>query len=79
MYKIMVRNSEIVVAIIIHHIEENYMDLIKLTEVCKITGLKPSTIFKHIKTGKFLKPYKLLGRLNAWKRSEVIEWLESQR
>ena len=55
------------------------MDFIKINEVCAITGLKPSTIFKHIRTGKFIKPYKLLGSLNAWKRADVLNWLEEQK
>ena len=55
------------------------MALIKLKEVCELTSLKPSTIFKHIRTGRFVKPYKLFGRINAWKRANVLNWLEEQK
>ena len=45
-----------------------------------IIGIKVSrtTIWRWVKAGQFPKPTKLAGTLLAWKRGELIEWLEQQ-
>jgi len=56
----------------------SHTDLIRIDEVKKITTLKTSTIFKHIRIGLFPKPYKLLPKLNVWKKQEIFDWLEQK-
>ncbi|HMT03412.1 MAG TPA: AlpA family phage regulatory protein [Burkholderiales bacterium] len=55
------------------------LDLIRVNELCELTTLKRSTIFKAIKQNMLPRPIKLLGKINAWDRQEIINWLESQR
>ena len=55
------------------------VEYIRINELIELTTLKPSTIFKHIRTGLFPKPYKILPKLNVWKKQEVLDWLESKR
>lgn len=55
------------------------MNLIRLAEVSQLTTLRPSTIFKAIKNNTMPKPIKLLGRINAWDKDEILNWLESMR
>jgi len=52
---------------------------LRLKEVMELTGLAESTIWKHIRTGKFIQPYKFLGRIVMFKKSELLEWMESQK
>jgi predicted DNA-binding transcriptional regulator AlpA len=57
----------------------NQLTLIRINELCELTTLKRSTIFKAIKQNTLPKPIKLLGKINAWDKQEIINWLESQR
>lgn len=60
-------------------VQNGDLELIRLPELCKLTTLKPSTVFKGIKNGSIPKPYKLLGRINCWSLGEVMIWIDSQR
>jgi len=52
------------------------MKLIGIKEVCKMTSLGRSTIYKLIKNGKFPKPIKLLGTNRvAWMECLVDDWM----
>jgi predicted DNA-binding transcriptional regulator AlpA len=55
------------------------MNLIRITEVCALSTLKRSSIFKAIKNRSMPQPIKLLGRINAWDKNEILIWLESMR
>lgn len=55
------------------------IQLIRLEEVCRLSTLKKSTIFKCIKQGTIPKPMKLLGKINCWNKNEILAWLNSQR
>lgn len=54
-------------------------ELIRLSEVCNLTTLKRSTIFKAIRQNTMPQPIKLLGKINAWKKQEIIDWINDQR
>ena len=56
----------------------NELLLIRLNQLCQLTTLKPSTIFKSIKNGNLPKPIKLLG-VNVWDKQEILNWINSQR
>lgn len=46
------------------------------------TGLLPigkSTLWRMVKDGKFPKPIKLSSNITAWKKSDVLAWLEQQK
>jgi len=49
--------------------------LLNIKEVCKIVGLKKSTIYLYIKQNKFPKAVKI-GKLSRWKLSEIRRWIE---
>jgi len=50
--------------------------LLNIKEVCRIVGLKKSTIYLYIKQNKFPKSKKIGKRLSRWKLSEIRRWLE---
>ena len=50
--------------------------LLNVKEVCKIVGLKKSTIYLYIQQNKFPKPKKIGKKLSRWKLSDVRRWME---
>jgi|GEM_PF-2983552 len=59
-------------------VNQTNIDLIRLKEVVTLTTLQKSTIFKHIRSGLFPRPYKLLGKILAWSKQDILNWLQSQ-
>lgn len=55
------------------------IELIRLKELCQLTTLKPSTIFKAMKQRTIPAPMKIFGKINVWKKQEILDWLNSQR
>lgn len=54
------------------------MNVMRLKQVCKQTGLAKSTIYKLIKQGSFPAPIKLSTRASAWVVAEVDAWLDEK-
>ena len=52
--------------------------IMKLREVCAMTGLSRSSIYELIKKGSFPSQVKLSVRSSGWFWSEVKGWLESR-
>ena len=52
--------------------------LLRRPEVITMTSLASSTLTYLIAKGDFPKPYKLSGKLSAWKLSEVQAWINSR-
>lgn len=52
---------------------------IRIDEVCKLTGLGRTTIWRAVKEGRFPKPIKLGERAVGWLESDIVAWLESRR
>jgi prophage regulatory protein len=52
--------------------------LIRRSEVEALTGLRRSTIYNHIKTGRFPPPVKLGSRSVAWLEHEVGAWIAAR-
>ncbi|MCL1062607.1 AlpA family transcriptional regulator [Shewanella benthica] len=51
------------------------MNLLRLKDVIKCTGLARSTIYKFMDQGAFPKPAPLGARAVAWVEDEVQEWV----
>ena len=49
--------------------------LLNIKEVCKIVGLKKSTIYLYIQQNKFPKAKKI-GKLSRWKLTDIRRWME---
>ncbi|WP_419832172.1 helix-turn-helix transcriptional regulator [Endozoicomonas atrinae] len=54
-------------------------ELIRSAEVEKLTGLNRMAIHRAEKTGNFPKRIQVGPRSVAWKRSEIIAWVEQRR
>ncbi len=53
--------------------------LLKLDDVCRMTGLKKSSIYSFQNNGTFPHGIKLSGRAVAWKESDVQDWIKGLR
>ena len=49
--------------------------LLNIKEVCKIVGLKKSTIYLYIQQNKFPKAVKI-GKLSRWKLTDIRSWMK---
>lgn len=52
--------------------------IIKLSDVNRITGLSNSSIYRLASQNKFPKPIKLSKRSSGWLKSEIDQWLEKR-
>ena len=52
--------------------------LIRIDDVCRITGLSVPTIYRLMSQHKFPRPVKITTTARAWKLSEVTAWVESR-
>jgi prophage regulatory protein len=50
----------------------------RIREVCEVTGLKPSTIYKLIRSQDFPKGIRLTKRSTAWSSDAVNDWLQTK-
>jgi len=53
--------------------------LLKLHEVRKRTSLGTSTIYRHIKAGKFPPPRRIGDTMARWNSQDIEQWIEQQR
>ena len=52
--------------------------LLRVGDVCAITGLSVPTIYRLMGRNRFPRPLKITGSARAWKLSEVTAWVESR-
>ena len=52
--------------------------LLKISEVCELTGVSRVTIWRWIKHNGFPKPVHLSDRVRAWPVDEVEAWIEAR-
>ena len=52
-------------------------ELLRVWDVAKMLGIKPPTVWKWARLGKIPKPVKVSHRVTAWKKSELLPFLES--
>ncbi|MGH8603579.1 MAG: helix-turn-helix transcriptional regulator [Gammaproteobacteria bacterium] len=60
------------------NMEDRAMNLIRLPEVKRITGLSRSTIYLLMRKGKFPEPIKITAVATAWLETEVSAWIQSR-
>jgi prophage regulatory protein len=53
--------------------------LIRIDNVCGITGLSVPTIYRLMSKGTFPRPVKITTSARAWKLSEVTAWVDSRQ
>lgn len=44
-----------------------------------LLGMGESTIWEKVKRGEFPKPIRISSRITCWKKSDIINWLESKQ
>jgi prophage regulatory protein len=52
--------------------------LVRINNVCAITGLSVPTIYRLMSQNKFPRPVKITATARAWKLSEVTAWVDSR-
>jgi prophage regulatory protein len=52
--------------------------LVRIKNVCAITGLSIPTLYRLMGQGKFPRPVKITTTARAWKLSEITAWVESR-
>ena len=52
--------------------------LLRIADVCFLTGLGRSTVYAKVKERQFPQPVKLHGTSVAWKESEVDAWINER-
>ena len=50
--------------------------ILRIPEVCHLTGLGKSTIYKKLADGSFPAPVRLGSRAVGWRSGDIVEWLE---
>ena len=53
-------------------------NILRIQEVCKRTGLKPSTIYKLVREKTFPKSIALTSRSTGWQSDLVENWVTSK-
>ena len=51
--------------------------ILRLPEVCRLTGLSRSTVYVRISEGNFPTGLRLGSRARGWRAGDILAWLES--
>ena len=54
----------------------NQRRILRIAEVCRVTGLGRSTIYQKLTEGSFPSPVRLGPRAVGWMACDVLQWLE---
>lgn len=65
-------------AVATYYFKEPSMKIYRIKEVCEITGLKPSTIYKLIRANDFPKSISLTARSTGWPSTAIDDWIDSR-
>ena len=57
---------------------EGVESLLRLPAVIRMTGLKRSTIYKHVALNQFPQPMSLVDRAVAWRAAEIEHWTQNR-
>jgi prophage regulatory protein len=53
--------------------------LVRISDVCAITGLSVPTIYRLMGRSSFPRPVKLTSTARAWRLSEIMAWVDSRQ
>lgn len=53
--------------------------LVRITDVCAITGLSVATIYRLMGRNNFPRPVKITSTARAWKLSEITAWVDGRQ
>lgn len=54
------------------------MQLLRIRDVCNVTGLSRSGVYEAMKEGTFPRSVRIARRAVAWRSAEINTWLESR-
>jgi prophage regulatory protein len=54
------------------------LKIYRIKEVCDITGLRPSSVYKQIRLGLFPSGIKLTHRSTGWSSEQLDDWLRAK-
>ena len=54
----------------------NQRRVLRMPEVCRVTGLGKSTIYQKLTEGSFPSPIRLGPRAVGWRAVDILDWLE---
>jgi len=57
---------------------ETHMQMLRIRQVCNLTGLSRSTVYDLMSKGKFPASVRLTDRLIAWRSDDISTWQESR-
>lgn len=57
---------------------KNAMQLLKMKDVIRVTGLSWANIYKLISEEQFPASYKLSTRRVGWKKTEIDQWIDTR-
>ena len=52
--------------------------VLRIPDVCAVTKLGKSTVWRMVKEGRFPAPHKISARVTAWTALSVKAWLENK-
>ena len=52
------------------------MRMLRLPDVCEVTGLSPTTVWRREKDGLFPRRRRLGTNIVAWRSDEILAWIE---
>ena len=50
----------------------------RIKEVCDITGLRPSSVYKQVRLGLFPPGIKLTSRSTGWSSQQLDDWMRAK-
>ncbi len=51
---------------------------IRQKELMKMLPFSPATLWRRIRANEFVRPTKLGPRITAWRKSDVLDWIDQQ-
>lgn len=54
------------------------LKIYRIRQVCDVTGLKPSTVYKLVRNQSFPKPIHLTSRSTGWPSNLVHDWVANK-
>jgi len=54
------------------------LQLLRLPEVARLTGLGRDTIYRYVREGRFPLQRRIGDRASAWRADEIAAWIESR-